>query len=284
MNSDKAREYFSAYAEGTLDAGLEQSLEQRLRADSALMGEFRSFRETLDELEFLKDQPVEIPFDLHERITAKLDRHVYEQKQTKAPIFGSWVRNLAFAGLAAAAVFGAIIGLSSRGPVETSGVLPNTVPPPAVNQLQVNVIDGGVALQYKPSTNQRLSVRSGTSGSELRQVLVTPEGWANNLENKQPETALFDVSIAGESPSTLIAVPGRSVMREGTGQGTLKEFAKALAGYYREPVVLKTKKPDETVSWNFAPGEAVDAATSVLDSQRFSVENRRSGVLWIQEN
>jgi hypothetical protein len=281
MNSEKAKEFFSAYAEGTLDASLTQSLEQRLRADSALMAEFRDFRETIEELDTLKFQPVEIPFDLNERISAKLDRHIYEQKQTKAPAWNLWARNVAFAGLAAAAVFGAIVGINARGAANISGI---PAPLDPVNQLTVSALDNGVALQYRPSVERTLSVRSGTSGALLREFKIGSGGWANNLQNKQPEPALFDVSIQGEDPATLIAVPGVRPFRVAEGEGSLKEFARSLAGFYHVPVVLKSSGAGETVKWSFSDTDPVAAAAKVLDSQRFSVESRTSGVLWIQGN
>ena len=50
MNQEKAKEFFSAYYEGTLEAGLQQSLEQQLRADGNLRREFRDFERAMEDV------------------------------------------------------------------------------------------------------------------------------------------------------------------------------------------------------------------------------------------
>ena len=50
MNHDKAREFFSAYYEGTLESGLRQQLEARFRADAHLKADYAAFVETIEAL------------------------------------------------------------------------------------------------------------------------------------------------------------------------------------------------------------------------------------------
>jgi len=280
MNNDKAKEFFSAYEEGTLDPGLRQSLDQRLRSSSELQEDYRGFEGTLDELNSMKFETVEVPFDLHERISARLDRHIYDQKQAAKPSWNLWLRNAGIAGLAAAAVFGAVMGINSRGDHNLSGVIPGSV---ATDLLTVNAIPNGVVLQYKPSVQHIVTVTSGPGGQVLGKFNVGSDGWANNLENGQPETALFNVDITSELPK-IIAVPGLVRQKATIGQGTIQEFVRSLAGVYRTPVVLKTQHPDQTISWKLTENDALAAASTALGSQRFRLEMHTSGVLWIEEN
>jgi hypothetical protein len=282
MTNDKAREFFSAYADGTLEPGLKQSFEHRLRSSSSLQQEYRDFEQTLDELGALRFEYIEVPNDLHDRITARIDRQVYEQKQAAAPAWHGWVRNLGFAGLAAAAIFGAIIGLNSRRPSDDA-VLGGGVSLSSNDSLAIKSVDGSVVLSYAPSVKHDVSVSSATTGQVLRKVSVGSDGWTNSLQNKQPEPALFEIAISGEQPTTLIALPGQSPYLKKAGQGTLKDFAKTLAGVYHVPVVLKAAHPDQPLAWNLTVPNAAEAASGILGTQRFTVDDRETGVVWIQE-
>src|SRR5688500_10784952 len=91
MNASKAREFFSSYFEGTLDAGLRQAFERRLHTDAEIQAEYRAFERTMGQLSTLKDLEVEVPFDLHERISARVDLHIFEAKRAKgSPWIAMW--------------------------------------------------------------------------------------------------------------------------------------------------------------------------------------------------
>ncbi|HTQ08499.1 MAG TPA: hypothetical protein VMI31_00360, partial [Fimbriimonadaceae bacterium] len=92
MTNEKAREFFSAYHEGTLEPGFRVSFEQKLKSDYAVRHEFESFVRAMEKLDALRDEEIEIPADLHDRITARLDRHLYERRKSATPSWSVWIR------------------------------------------------------------------------------------------------------------------------------------------------------------------------------------------------
>ena len=73
MTHDKAREFFSAYYEGTLEPGLRASLGRRLEADARLQAEYDAFVGTVTSLDALRHEAVAIPAYLSDRIALRLD-------------------------------------------------------------------------------------------------------------------------------------------------------------------------------------------------------------------
>ena len=115
MNSNKAREYFSAYLEGSLDAGLRQSFERKLATDATVQAEYRAFVSVVEKLNALKDETIDVPYDLHETISSRLDRHVYDNKSKTTFALSGWWRSLALGGLATAAIIATIVSLKGGG-------------------------------------------------------------------------------------------------------------------------------------------------------------------------
>ena len=83
MNIEKAREFYSAYHEGSLDKGLKQAFERQLETDAQVAAEFRLFKQAMEELSQLESEAIEVPSDLHDRISARLDLHILEQRRKK---------------------------------------------------------------------------------------------------------------------------------------------------------------------------------------------------------
>ena len=100
MNQEKAKELFSPYYEGTLEPGLAQALGQSLSKDAHLRAEFEQFERTYDELRALKFEVIDIPEDLAEKISTRIDRQIYEQKRTVQPTWVGWLRNVSIAAVA----------------------------------------------------------------------------------------------------------------------------------------------------------------------------------------
>src|SRR5947209_1700267 len=103
MNLAKARDYFSAYYEGSLERGLKQAFETRLAEDAQLQAEFAAFEKTMKGLEAFGAVEIEPPADLHERITARLDHAIWEQKRTASRFTGLGWWKMGFMGAAVAA-------------------------------------------------------------------------------------------------------------------------------------------------------------------------------------
>jgi len=283
MNNEKAREYFSAYSEGTLDAGLAQSFEAKLKADANLRGEYEQFEATLKELESLRFEKIDVPFDLNERIGAAIDLSLYEKKRAAAPSWTLWLRNVAFAGLAAAALFGAYYTLNMKGdgPVNPAGPIgvPSKQP---IEQIEYSKSKNGVQMNYRPTEKHTVSVKGGSEGEKTFDV--DSAGWLNELKNDQPDAATFTVDVKGEIPSTLVVVPGTTRSTVTTGQGNLVDFAKAIANHYGKPVVVRSTNISAELTWHFGDGEASREVAAALNGMPFGTDLRESGVLSITDN
>lgn len=277
MNLEKAKEFFSAYYEGSLEAGLRESFERRLKADAALRSEYEAFEQTMLELEGLKFLTVPVPEDLHERIAQRLDKHVHEQKRVGATGFAGWMRNLAFAGLAAAAVFGAILSIPRGGGNATQASVVSTNAP---EQLQAKANDRDVLLTYRVTGTETVTVRN-SDGIELTKVSLKDQTWENTLRNPLGVAAVFHVEIAGTGEKVQLILPGTARETTKAGDGTLIDFAKALSGFYRLPVMVRAKDTARSVRWDFHEADVTKAASTALAPES-NAQLTVSGVLVIQ--
>lgn len=260
MNREKAREFFSAYYEGNLDAGLRQTFEQRLKADVELDREYQAFEEAMAQLDTLKFEEIEVPMFLSDRIATRIEQ-VQEQQRPKVAPWNLWLRGLAFSGLAAAAVFAAVVSMrGGNSNVGQAGLAPTV----ATEELTLSQKNEGLVLEYRANKSQEIKISSG--GKELETVrLDAGRKLESPLRNANPGTALFEVQVDGSPAKTLIAVPGTSVVRSTSGDGTIAQFAEALAGHYRVPVQVTVNDPNKTVSWNFDSTDVFEAATAALE-------------------
>lgn len=282
MNASKAKEFFSAYHEGSIDAGLKQSFERRLDADPALRAEYDAFVRTMGELDAFREAEVAVPDDLNERIQARLDRYVFEQKRTARPAWLSWWRPLALAGVGALAIFGAVQSLNhtGAGPM-TGGILDSK---PAEVPLRIESIDGVPTLFYRPSEKRTLIVRNVNDGTERERVEIDGRLLRSELRNTGASASLVSIDVGDGAPPLMVAIPGQVPRPHPSGQGTIREFVLALADHYRIPVTLQTANADRTVVWEFASTDPLADAAKALKDTRFSIEQRYSGVLTIQEH
>lgn len=281
MNAIKAKEFFSAYYEGALDGGLKQSFERRLATDAQLQAEYRAFEQAMAELDAFRAIEVIPPADLNERIQARLDKHVHEQKRSAQPSFFALWRPLALAGVGALAIFGAVQSLTNQGegPL-TSGMLvkPELIP------LRIESIDGVPTLFFRPSDKRTLIVRDVTDGTERERVEVDGRLLRSELRNSGESASLVSIDVGDGASPMMVAIPGLHPVPHPTGQGTIKEFVLALADHYRTPVTLRTVNPERTVVWTFDSTDAMADAGKALKNTHFSIEQRYSGVLSIQEH
>ncbi len=282
MNREKAREFFSSYAEGSLDAGLRSSFEQRLGSDSDLQREFNSFRRSFDELDGLRFVSSSVPGDLHDKIAARLDLHVWQQKQAAAPGWTGWLRNLAIGGVATAAVVGAVLSIFNHDTSASAANLIGFTP----NQLQASPVssqDRDVRVRYLATGKHLVTVTSGST--QLRQdSLTASERWETTLTNNQPHSALFKVQVSDGGGDLEVAVPGKAGSHSKGGEGTVEDLAKALAETYRVPVILSGHNLAQSVKWKFEGAEVSEAAGQALTARGFTVEVKGGNAIWITQN
>lgn len=284
MNQEKVREFFSAYYEGTLDSGLQQTMSATLSKDPILLDEYRKFERTYEELGKLKFEVIEIPFDLHSRITTKLDQHVAETNKSLPAGWTIWVRNVTLAGVAAAAIVGAVLSLR---PNTGSEVSPAGVSFPVTTEETPAHVDavlrqGVVKLEFSPNEPKTVEIRKGLEGEVLRTVELDGNSMSSSLENTGDSAISFAATVKEDRSVTIVAVPGKLVSQaSSSGEGTLEQFAVALADAYNVPVLLQVKDPKAPVKWDLTDKDVVRAATSVVDQHAYNVMKRESGLVSI---
>lgn len=259
MNQDKAREFFSAYFEGSLESGLKQAFEARLQADTQLQREYKAFETTMAQLDSLKFESIEVPQYLSDRIATRLEAVADSKAKSKAPWFG-WVKGLSFAALAGVAIIGTVLSINhvSSGAAQAGPIAAASHPVPTVEVKGTEVV-----LKFKPDTAQQIVVSS--DGKELKRFdLRKDEVVQSPLRNSQPETALFGVKVQGSKDLLEVAVPGTAIDKSVSGQGTLEQFATSLAGHYKTVVSLQVSDPTQSVRWSFDGTDVYDAADNVL--------------------
>ena len=284
MNQEKAKEFFSNYYEGTLEPGLKQALEQAMNRDAIIREDYKDFEQTYEGLGSLKFETIEIPFDLNDKILANIDRHVYETRKNRQPSWMVWLRNVAIAGVSCVALLGAALSLRKlNGPTASAGpiALGNTK-----DELSIEPTNNhAIVLDFTPSQTNTLTITQGLGGAELsRETVLQGKELTSNLQNPNADAAVFDIQeSAGDTRSTLIALPGSSSPTAKAGQGNLEDLAKALASYYKVPVEVHVAEPAVNVNWNFESPDALNAARATLDATRYAITLRVNNLLVISE-
>lgn len=276
MNPDKAREYFSAHYEGTLDRGLKLSLERKFDTDSSLRLEYEDFCRAMRSLDGLAAEVPAPPFDLHDRISARLDKHVWEQKRRSSSGFLSLWKSMALGGLATVAIVAAIMQLQSRGSVSGAGFnLPDSP-----GQMQLQLDGDSLVFQYHSEGKQRVVIRA-EDGTVLQDRTLEDEVLRSPLASRLQRAALIRIEIENRAEAIFVAVPGSRFEAAETGTGSLAEMARAAAGHYRVPIMLTALDPDAAVAWSFKSREAYEAIQGALRNTRCQVDRRANGVIVI---
>jgi len=271
MNASRARDYFSEYYEGTIEPGLKLAFEQRLQSDSALRAEYDDFVAAMDLLGGIQDEEIEVPIYLSDRIATRLDEAVAKKPVGAASWLG-WFRNLGFAGAAAAALV--VVAIAGIGGNETARASILGIGG-ARNEATTNELD------YRINGSSVIATFQGNNGREL---IVDGKRMGANVEvpfnNPNSSAYVFTVRVDGRADEDRIVVPGSERSRETQGNGTVVEFASAIADYYGTPVRLSVSNPDGNLSWTFTHAEASLAMTAALANTKYAVD-KRSGIICI---
>lgn len=279
MNADKAREYFSAYHEGVLERGLAETFERALRTDAQIQAEYQAFERTIQSLETMKSPVAEPEFDLHEAISRRLDKHLYEEKRRKVSPLVGWWKNLALGGLATAALVMAVIQLQSSGDTNTAGIVPVSAP---TEKLELISDVTGYRVEFSSKNATTIAIK-GLDGEVLVQKSIAAGKFKSPLTNSNPGAALLEIDISGDKEQVFVALPGTRMQPAASGMGSVKDLALALAGFYRVPVLLKVTDVGD-VKWDFGPGEPHDAAETALKGTAYNAIKNPDGVVCIQPN
>jgi len=279
MTQDKAREYFSAYYEGTLEPGLRQAFEHRLHSDSTLQADYSAFAETMEELDLLPHEEIEIPMFLNDRIAARLEPE-RARKRNQVPVWTVWLRGLAFGSLATAALAFAFISVNRpNGDIATAGFGDTG----SGERVSFSNHGKGFRMDFHPSAERTVIVSSGVTGKEISRFTVNSSAPAQPINNPQTGTALLQIQVQGQTGSTLVAVPGTQPQASTSGDGTLSDFAVALADRYRTAVVVRISDPTDHVAWKFEGTDVRRAADTALKDTPYMVDQPETGILNIMD-
>ncbi|MBX3117634.1 MAG: hypothetical protein KF784_01100 [Fimbriimonadaceae bacterium] len=281
MNSEKAREHFSSYFEGSLDAGLKQQLERALSTNAELQSEYHRFVEVMRQLEALQAPVPEPQFDLHERITRKLDHHIHESQAKQKPSWMLWLKTVSVSAIAVLAIWGAVSQLN-RGSIESQagpGISSAKPQPP----FSVTVdSSNSVIVNYKADADKSVTVFN-EDGTVLR--TVTNQKLEMPVNNPNEETAIVTIQAEGSDETNIIALPGTRMDRVSQSEGKMADFAKAVAAHFHTPIVIVTNDPSVTVRWNLEVGTSPMAVIkAALLGTSYSCEERANGLIWVEKN
>lgn len=211
MTCERAQELFSDYHEGTLAPGLRQELERHLDQDPACSHQYQLFKAMLNSFECLP--PVEVPSDLQEKVSQRLDRLDWESKQGKSAGTG-WLR-LALYGASAALVLS--LGYLGYDQISGSGVEASPVAfKLAAEPLSIAKIGNEVRVRVTPAENTDLRISLGGTDSALppsdsvvvRDYKLEPLQQFNQpLTDNGGERAIVYVKLSTSAAVTAIVFP-----------------------------------------------------------------------------
>lgn len=277
MNLNKAREYFSAHYEGTLDPGLKQAFERVLATDATAQAEYRAFVKAVEAINSLRDEEIEIPYNLHDHISARLDKHVWDQKQQRrGSWFGTWWRSLAVAGVASLAILATLVSIFNRnteGP-STGGVVPS-VAAKKVPQVNVKMAGGQLMLEATANGAKTLTITDLDAKTPLGTPidLVKTPVVSSPLTNQANDPVLLEIMVPGAT-KLRVALPGKSGSGQEQGSGTVADLAKSMAAHFGCPVRVSEGDLAQPVSWRFKGTTLADAPLTQLDLDTVMVQKQ----------
>ncbi len=280
MNSEKAREFFSSYFEGSLDSGLKLALEQKFKSDAELKEDYEAFALAFADLNSLRDEDIEIPIYLSDRIATRIEEARQQQRKPFALWNLPWLK-AAPMYLAAIAILGTGLGLAVKSRTALGGVLPGG------HEKQVDLptfkVEGSdVTLMYQPHASHTVVIKSGSTGTVLSSIKLE-EGQAvePKLNNDNATAQLFKIQEDSE-PEQYIVVPGKqSDSSQPTGDGTIGDFALAVANYYHVPLLMENVSLDTKIKWTLDGIDATKSANTNLQPIHLSADLRTDGMLSI---
>jgi hypothetical protein len=279
MNQNKARDFYSAYFEGTLDEGLRQAFERAMASDARIAAEYRQFVRIMAELKDAR-QPVVVPEGLHLKIRERVDAHIVsiERKSHTANRFFAW-RPIAYGAIATLAIIGVVASYSSlpgSGKPATAGMATATDVAPAVTYH-----DGTVSLSFSTATENTVTVTGALDGRQIAKQTLVGQRLDCPLTNTGASAMVVSLSFARDYSTIYVAVPGVRPSPATEGTGAVLDLAAAVASRYAVPVVVDAASPGAQASWKLDGPDALAAIADELKALGLKAEVRESGLVWI---
>jgi hypothetical protein len=269
MNASKARDFFSAYYEGELTHGLAESFERALVNDAALKFEYEEFCSTMKMLEE-PDVEIEVPFDLHDKIMARLDHQAWEAKQTqKAGLFGRW-RLAMVGGLAAVAILAGVSSLNkpNNGSMSTSNFVPvNGTANQVTEEVKATFVDGALSIQIKAKSGSKYSIRKISDDTVLADLVVRDKMLSQVIINDNAQGQAFTVLNSKGEEKMLIVLPGTTQGTMLKGEGSVMDLSVAMADAFRTPMIVRAQDREKSVTWDFKADSDMSERSTMLKDQ-----------------
>ncbi len=282
MNLNKARDFYSAYHEGSLDDGLKQAFERALSADAEVSAEYKQFVRIMQELKTL-DTPVAVPADLHLKIRERVDASIndLERKAKGVSWFFAW-KPIAYGAVATAALIGVVASFSNRAnPDIATGSLGPVV---SDSDPRVVVLDGTVHLQFASTKLNTVSVSEVSTGRTLMNKAIVGQSLDSPLTNLSAAPMVVSIGFAEQYSTIFVALPGERPLVAQDGSGTVLDLVAAVSGMFDVPVVVDAQGIDARIDWKLDSGDVMDAVKDELKELGLKAEVRESGLLWISPN
>lgn len=252
MRLEKAYEYFSAYYEGSLDAAMHSQLDRMFEAHSVLRKDFESFAQTMEDLDGSLASDVPVPDNLHDLITARLDRSVYEAERAKPAGFAGFWQKVALGGLAFVLVGGAALSILNRGNSGEiqAGAVPTQINRSADAELRVEADHKGAFLRFHPRSDETVKIVRLPDGAVVQTYKAGPRQSLDvPLNNKTEQAVVLRIVAEPSHKSFTVIIPGSVRKTELQGEGNVIQFAMALSSHFGRPVTLDTETPEAIVRW-----------------------------------
>lgn len=281
MNLTKARDFYSAYHEGTLDEGLKQAFERALADDAEISAEYRQFVRIMDGLRTIA-RPVAVPSDLHLKIRERVDANINAQTaKSKAGWFFAW-RPIAYGAVATAALIGVVASINNRqgSDVSTAGfsAVSTDSAPTVVTK------DGEARLLFASSSSNSVRVTEVATGRVVLNRTLAGQRLDSPIKNFSDEPMVVSVGFAQHYQPMYIAVPGRQTIVTKEGAGTVLDLASAVAAMFKTVVVIEASSVDQKLDWKLDSPDVMVALREELKSLGLKAEVRENGLVWLSSN
>lgn len=279
MNSDKARDLFSAYYEETLDAGLREAFERALDSDRDLKSDYDAFCTMFEGVDSLKNEQIPVPYDLHEKISRKLDHHIYEASRAKQPFFLS-LRPALIGVAAIAAIALTVFSINSQDDATSkAGMIAS--PGPIQPSLVLN--EAEVRLFFNAGSDMAVNVFNSNNADHIDSIQIQKGQTVNvPLTNSTSEGILLTLNSPEFEREITVALPPatRVEVSELRGTDTLGKVLTSMAEHYNRPVQFVGREDLKTeVDFDFNRSEIAGAIINLASGSRFQVELRESGLV-----
>lgn len=282
MNSQQARDLFSEYREGTLEAGLREQFERVLRQDASLRKDYEQFCAILMALEGGRDEVIEVPLELSRRITESLET------ATPAPrrfnIIELFRSPLGY-GVAAAVVLIPVILISlNRGggsnASQASMLGGNTVP----TRSEFRMVESELSIVLQSPKSDQLEVRDGLEGPVEQTFEVGAKTLRQAFTNAKPEAQGFWFDFKDDTlADRYVVMPGRTLVTTQEGEGSILELATAISNHQGIAIEIANPKSESSFKWNLTPEDNLETMVEKLRVQGLALSDNVSDVFLLTE-